>query len=195
MPTNGVYNRLDAEASVPGSTLNYFKLGAKHRQYWPLYGDLVASVNGEIGYGDSYDSTSGLPFYQNYFIGGPSSIRGYVSRSIGPRDSGVSSASPTPDTGNPLGGNLKLLTNFELFVPSPIYSDTMRLVAFVDVGSVFNSSKKVDFNELRGATGVGLSWMSPMGPLALSYAKTLKEDAYDETESFQFTLGTVFLIK
>ena len=184
MPTKGIVNNLNAQATVPGSTLGYFKAGAKHRQYWPLYGDLVASVNGEIGYGDSYGNTSELPFYENYFIGGPSSIRGYVSRSIGPRDA--------LDTGNPMGGNLKLLTNLEFFVPSPIYSDTMRLVAFVDGGSVFDTTSNIDWNELRGSAGVGLSWMSPMGPLQISYAQPLKEDALDQTETFQFTLGTVF---
>jgi outer membrane protein insertion porin family len=91
-----------------------------------------------------------------------------------------------------MGGNLKLLTNVEFFVPSPIYSDTMRLVAFFDGGSVFDTTSNIDWNELRGSAGVGLSWMSPMGPLQISYAQPLKEDALDQTETFQFTLGTVF---
>ncbi|MGA1690215.1 MAG: BamA/TamA family outer membrane protein, partial [Sedimenticolaceae bacterium] len=123
--------------------------------------------------------------YENYFIGGPSSIRGYAARSIGPREG-------TLTTDDPIGGNFKLLTNAEFYVPSPVYSDTMRLVAFADAGTVMDTTNDVDWNELRYSTGVGLAWMSPVGPLTLSYAKGLKEDSQDELESFQFTLGTVF---
>ena len=85
-----------------------------------------------------------------------------------------------------------MLTNAEFYVPSPVYSDTMRLVAFADAGTVMDTTNDIDWNELRYSTGVGLSWMSPVGPLTLSYAKGLKEDSQDELESFQFTLGTVF---
>jgi outer membrane protein insertion porin family len=185
MPTSGSVSRLSAEATVPGSTLGFYKAGAKHRRYFPMYGDLVFSLNGEVGYGDSYGSTSKLPFYENYYIGGPSSVRGYAARSIGPREG-------TATTDDPIGGNFKLLTNAEFYVPSPVYSDTMRLVAFADAGTVMDTTNDIDWNELRYSTGVGLSWMSPVGPLTLSYAKGLKEDSQDELESFQFTLGTVF---
>ena len=185
MPTSGSVSRLSAEATVPGSTLGFYKAGAKHRRYWPMYGDLVFSLNGEVGYGDSYGGTSKLPFYENYYIGGPSSVRGYAARSIGPREDATA-------TGDPIGGNFKLLTNAEFYVPSPVYSDTMRLVAFADAGTVMDTTNDVDWNELRYSTGVGLAWMSPVGPLTLSYAKGLKEDSQDELESFQFTLGTVF---
>ena len=181
MPTSGSVSRLSAESTIPGSSLEYFKASAKHRRYWSMYGDLVFSLNGEVGYGDSYGGTSKLPFYENYYVGGPSSIRGYAARSIGPRDS----------LNEILGGNFKLLTNAEFYVPSPVYADTMRLVAFADAGTVMDTNN-VDWNELRYSTGVGLSWMSPVGPLTLSYAKGLKEDSLDELESFQFTLGTVF---
>jgi len=181
MPTSGSVSRFSSEATIPGSTLGYFKASAKRRSYWPIYGDLVFSLNGEVGYGDSYGGTSKLPFYENYYVGGPSSIRGYAARSIGPRDS----------QNEILGGNFKLLTNAEFYVPSPVYDDTMRLVAFVDAGTVLDNNN-VDWNELRYSTGVGLAWMSPVGPLTLSYAKGLKEDSQDELESFQFTLGTVF---
>jgi outer membrane protein insertion porin family len=185
MPTSGSVSRLSAEATVPGSTLGFYKAGAKHRRYWPMYGDLVFSLNGEVGYGDSYGGTSKLPFYENYYIGGPSSVRGYAARSIGPREDATA-------IGDPIGGNFKLLTNAEFYVPSPVYSDTMRLVAFADAGTVMDTTNDVDWNELRYSTGVGLAWMSPVGPLTLSYAKGLKEDSQDELESFQFTLGTVF---
>jgi len=191
MPTSGSVTTFSAEATVPGSTLKYYKAAAKHRQYYPLYGDLVFSINGEAGYGNAYSEASELPFYENCYLGGPTSLRGYAARSVGPRDSGVANP-PVPDSGDPIGGNLKLLTNAELYVPSPVYSDAMRLVAFVDAGTVMETTNDVDWNELRHSTGVGLSWMSPIGPLALSYAKPLKQDALDETESFQFTLGTVF---
>lgn len=182
-PTSGSLQRLTAEATVPGSSLLYYKVGYKHRRYWPLIADLVFSLNAELGYGAAYGGTSELPFFENFFAGGPTSVRGYQSSSLGPRDS----------TGDPLGGNAEFTGNAEMIFPSPLFADSMRFIAFMDFGSVFDTeSASLDTNEIRYSTGLGLSWLSPVGALTLSFAKPLKKDAQDETEAFQFTLGTTF---
>lgn len=148
--------------------------------------DLIVSVNGEIGYGDSYGSTAKLPFFENYFGGGPGSVRGYAARSIGPRDS----------QSEALGGNAMYAGSLELLFPPPFMrkSDTVRLAAFFDFGSVVDTAANdlFDSSELRYSTGVGFSWLSPVGALTVSYAVPLKTDDQDEEESFQFSFGSTF---
>jgi outer membrane protein insertion porin family len=178
-PKSGTYQRLSAEATVPGSDLLYYKLAYKHRHYWPVFGDMVFSLNGEIGYGDAYGETSALPFYENFYGGGPKSLRGFKTFSVGPRDS----------QSDPIGGNTKLIANAELYFP-PVFSESMRLLAFFDAGSVFDED--YDRDELRYSTGLGLSWLSPVGALTMSLAQPFNDDLQDETEVFQFTFGTTF---
>jgi outer membrane protein insertion porin family len=185
-PNNGAIQSFYAEASVPGSDLTYWKLSYDHRRYWPLARDLVISVNGEIGYGDAYGDTSQLPLWENFYAGGPGSIRGYRARSVGPRDS----------QGDPIGGNAMYAGNLELLFPPPFdaASETVRIAGFFDFGSVINTKDTdiFDTSELRYSVGLGLSWLSPIGALTVSYAVPLKTDSQDEEEQFQFSFGSTF---
>ena len=183
-PKKGSLQRLSAELAIPGSDLEYYKVSYKHRRFWPLFRDLVFSLNGEVGYGAAYGGTSRLPLFKNFFAGGPTSVRGYQSLSLGPRDSASA----------PLGANLKVVGNAELYFPSPLYTDTMRFLAFADAGSVFDTEagNTFDAKEFRYSAGVGLAWLSPLGALTVSYAQPLKKDSQDEPEPFQFTFGTTF---
>ncbi|NNE34253.1 MAG: outer membrane protein assembly factor BamA [Rhodothermales bacterium] len=185
-PKTGAVQSLFGEATVPGSDLNYFKISYDHRRYWQLARDLVVSVNAEIGYGDSYGDTSKLPFFENFFGGGPGTVRGYAARSIGPRDS----------FGDALGGNAFYAGNLELLFPPPFLkgSDTVRIATFFDFGSVVDTSETdlFDPDELRYSVGIGASWLSPVGALTVSYAYPLKTDSQDEEEEFQFSFGQTF---
>ncbi len=181
-PTEGALQRLGMEVAVPGSDLQYYKLFYKYRHYWQLPKEWVFSLNGELGYGNAYGSTSQLPFFENFYAGGPKSVRGYESLSLGPRDS----------DSDPLGGNVKVLGNAELYLP-PIYSRAVRMLAFVDTGNVFDTETRgIKMDELRYSAGVGLSWLSPIGALTLSLANPINPTTRDKKESFQFTFGTTF---
>ena len=184
-PRNGAIQSLYAEASIPGSDLKYWKLSYDHRRYWELSEDVVISLRGRVGYGDAYGGTSRLPFFENFFGGGPGSIRGFEARSIGPRDS----------EGDPIGGNAMYAGNVELLFPPPFSkrSETVRLAAFVDFGSVVDTASDLfETDELRYSTGVGFSWLSPLGALTFSYAVPFRADGQDEEEQFQFSLGRTF---
>ncbi len=179
-PQRGSLQRLIGEVSVPGSDLTYFKASYKHRRYWSLAKHWVISLNGEAGYGNAYSETHKLPFFENFYLGGPQSVRGYQTFSIGPRDS----------ENDPIGGNVKILANAELFLP-PINDSPMRLLAFVDAGTILDGNQ-FDSDEMRYSTGVGLAWLSPVGALTLSLATPFNADEQDEKETFQFTFGTTF---
>jgi outer membrane protein insertion porin family len=115
-------------------------------------------------------------------------VRGYVSRSLGPTDVG----GPNPTL--TIGGVKKLLANTELLFPVPGMDDNkaMRLSAFVDGGMVYGPDEIARVRDMRFATGVAFNWLSPVGPISLSYAIPLNDRPGDRIEPVQFTLGQSF---
>ena len=111
-------------------------------------------------------------------------MRGFRTNTLGPRDS----------KNEPLGGNLKVAGTAELILPFPFTKDsrTFRITGFLDAGDVYGAGKSFDLGTLRYSTGVALVWLSPIGPLSMSYAAPLKTFEGDETRGFQFTVGTSF---
>jgi outer membrane protein insertion porin family len=182
--TRGGMQRLSAEATLPGSDLEYYKIEYSHRRFFPISESLTLALNGEVGYGDGYGDTNDLPFFKDYFAGGVKTIRGYKDYSLGPRD----------DNDDPLGGNLKLIGNVEVLFPEPfgLAPDTVRMGAFFDFGNVYDTNGSIDVGEFKYSAGVSLKWLSPMGPLGFVLAMPFNEDNEDDTENFQFTFGTAF---
>jgi len=184
---NGVLQKLSAEVSLPVLDINYYKLDYKQTWFKNVYKDFTFMLNGEVGYADSYGNKN-YPFFKNYFLGGVSSVRGYDNGSLGPK--GVDS------TGNDysLGGTKRLLGNAELFLPVPGLKDSkqFRLSAFVDGGNVWGSGSSYNLGDLRYSAGLGVSWLSPFGPLKLIYATPLNSKPTDTTQSIQFQFGSQF---
>ncbi|OGI59046.1 MAG: outer membrane protein assembly factor BamA [Candidatus Muproteobacteria bacterium RBG_19FT_COMBO_61_10] len=189
-PGRGTVHRVFGEIAVPGSDLEYYKLTYTAAHYRPISKNITFKIKTDLGYGDSYGSTTTeLPFYKNFFAGGSSSVRGYRSRTLGPKDLGG------PDPTLPVGGSSRVLGNMEVLFPVPGASEdnkTMRLSVFVDTGMVYGPGENVDLGELRYSTGLAFSWYSPVGPLSISFARPLNAETDDREESVQFTLGTPF---
>jgi len=84
--------------------------------------------------------------------------------------------------------------NAELLAPFPGAGNdrTLRLFAFTDVGRAFGENEKVVLSELRASVGLGLSWISPMGPLRFSYGIPVKHQVTDKMQKLQFQIGTSF---
>jgi outer membrane protein insertion porin family len=142
---------------------------------------LTFLAGGELGMAGGLGGKP-LPFFKNFFAGGPGSVRGYRPFSLGPQD----------DFGNTLGGNRKATGNLELLFPMPGAANdpTLRLSWFIDGGNVFAQS--FQFNALRYSTGLSFFWTSPFGPLRLSYAQPLNAQGTDHIQKLQFTFGTGF---
>ncbi|MDR1351198.1 MAG: outer membrane protein assembly factor BamA [Zoogloeaceae bacterium] len=183
-PTKGVYQRATAEIAIPGGDLQYWKLSYQYQHFFPLSKRFTLMLNGEVGIGDGYGSNKDMPFYKNFYVGGINSVRGYASSSLGPVDSVY------PD--ERLGGNRKIVGNVEVFWGFPGYDKTMRMGVFYDAGQAFGPGERIRTNELRTSAGLSLSWFSPIGPMKFSIATPLNDKPGDDTETFQFQLGSTF---
>lgn len=185
LPTEGTRHRVSIDVSVPGSDLEYFVTSYLGETYVPVLEaeDVSFKLKTRLGYGDGYGDSDGLPFLKNFFGGGIRTVRGYQFNSLGPID-----ASSNEQT----GGNVLVTGTAALQFPLPGVKETdqARLSLFSDVGQVYNDSVEID--DLRYSAGLALAWMTPIGPLSFTYASALNSESTDETEGFQFSIGSTF---
>ena len=183
-PNKGNRQRLSFEFTVPGSDLEFYKLTYENSFYIPLGETFTLSLGSEIGYGDQFGSTSDLPFFEKFRAGGFDSVRGYESNSLGPRDSFDDS----------FGGNFLSTVRTQILFPPPFLENKnrARLALFVDVGNVFEEFDDFDSSDLRGAYGLGLNWVTALGGISAALASPFNDEPGDDTETFQFNLGTSF---
>jgi outer membrane protein insertion porin family len=211
-PTDGGAERVSFLATPPvfgKDSVNFFKGSAKTQHYFPVAKDLTLMVMAEVAYGGSYSGTPGLPFWENYFAGGPQVMRGFYPSSLGPRtlpnELGVGG-------GLSLGGSSKIVSSIELLAPIPFLEDSknMRIGAFVDIGNVYCEAFQVAspkgiaegggtpcFAEAKGdflrySPGLLARWISPFGALGVSVAKPLNSVQGDRLQMFQFSFGQAF---
>jgi outer membrane protein insertion porin family len=183
VPNSGSYQRLFTEASSLGDS-KYVKAVGQYQLYVPLSKKFTFAVNTEVNWGKGL-SGQPYPVFKNVKGGGLGTVRGFESNTLGPIEAG---------TGLYLGGPKKLNLNAELYVPFPgAGADrTLRLYGFMDVGNVYGENDPYKLDELRSSVGIGVSWISPLGPLRLSYAKAIKKFDTDKLQKIQFQIGTTF---
>ena len=184
LPTQGGLSKIGAESSLPFGDLTFYKLNLRHQRFFPLPRQFIFAFDGELGYGDGYGDTDELPLIDNYYAGGPKSVRGFEANTLGPVDS----------RREPLGGSLKLAGQTELIMPVPFLEEIkqIRIAGFFDIGQVYGPSDSVDLGKLRYSVGLSGFWFSPLGPLSLSIAAPLNDEAGDKTQAIQFNIGTSF---
>ena len=149
-----------------------------------IYEDYILTLGADFGYGDAYGDTSELPFFENFYAGGPRSIRGYKENTIGPRD----------NTRRAIGGSTKIIGNAELILPVPFLEDfkQARISGFFDAGNVYGPDEDIEFDDIRYSSGLSAIWISPFGAISLSYAVPFATKSTDQEQNFQFTFGTSF---
>ena len=190
-PTAGTYNRIGAEVTLPGSDLEYYKVFHDFSKFWPINRALVIETRSEIGYGDSYGKTgnAGLPFFENFYAGGPGSLRGFEQNTLGP----VSSLDfGQSDFRQSLGGAFKAIGSVEAYFPSLFDSRGIRVSAFVDFGNVWRDAREFGSGDIRASAGIALQWQAPVGPISISWASPFRREESDRTENLQFTFGGQF---
>ncbi len=183
-PTRGSYHRANAELSLPGGNLRYYKANYLYQRYFPLSRTYTLAAYTDMGFGNGYGGRD-LPFYKNFFAGGIGSVRGFESSSIGPRDA---------VTEESLGGNRKVIGTLELLFPFPGsgLDKSLRLGWFFDAGQVWEKGQKLSFGDMRYSTGLSVAWTSPLGPLKFSFGQPFKKKPDDRIQRFQFQLGAGF---
>jgi outer membrane protein insertion porin family len=182
-PTLGRYQRANLELDLVGDS-KYYRAVYEHQWYKPLTSSITLALKGEFDYGHGIGSKP-YPVFKNFYAGGIGSVRGYYGSSLGAVD---------PTYNDALGGASRLIGNAELQMPFPGQGKdrSLRWFGFLDGGQVYREGEKMRLTELRFSAGLGISWISPVGPLKLSYAKPLNPKLGDRLERFQFQMGTGF---
>ncbi len=181
-PTAGRYQRVNLEWSIAGD-VRYLRTNVQFQQYWQLPLKMSLGVNAEIGIGKGLGGRP-FPIFKNFYAGGLGSVRVFEQGSLGVVD----------PTGAFIGGARRLNLNAELYFPVPGTGNdkSLRIFAFTDVGNVWRDGEKISGSSLRASAGFGLSWISPVGPLKLSWGNPIKSEPRDRIQKFQFQIGTAF---
>lgn len=181
-PTRGFLRRVNTEVTLPVAEQRFVRTTYQETHYIPIGRRFTLGLNGELTAGAGLDNQP-YPVFRNVFAGGIGSVRGFQTASIGPRD----------ENGIPIGGSKRLIGSAEFYFPLPgSFDRSFRLFTFLDVGNVFTPSQQLSFADMRASTGLGLSWVSPVGPLKFSFGRPLNSRPGDRTQTIQFTVGTGF---
>lgn len=213
----GNHTTLSGKFTILGSDSNFNKIELESREYFKLKGsrNLILFTRTYLGFGDSNNLNKKFPFYENYYSGGIGSVRGFRYDAIGPKD--IFYNKPNDfcigeqhykfcQSNTATGGNAIIITNLELMKTllfnDSDHSNIITASIFLDSTSVWNThwitsldsniSNFFDYSNpyaIRISTGVSLRWISPLGPLNISYAYPLQYNFGDEIEPLQFSIG------
>ncbi len=185
IPSRGYFLQANAEYGTPVGSTQYYKTDVQAQYYYSFARGFVLGLNFQAGYGNGLGGKP-YPIFKNYYAGGIGSVRGYEPSSLGPRDK---------TTNDPIGGSKMVVGNIEVTFPLPGtgYDRTLRVFTFLDGGNVWgDEGTSIGSNGLRYAYGVGLAWISPIGPLKLSLGFPVTKHEGDQYQKFQFQIGTAF---
>jgi outer membrane protein insertion porin family len=182
LASSGGFNTASVE--LAGGSLQYYRGTVGMQRFYALSRSITMALTGELGYVRGISGRP-VPFFKNFYAGGPGTVRGFKAFSLGPQDAAA----------NVLGGTRKITGGAEILFPVPgAQSDkSLRLTAFVDAGQVFGVDQKVNLGDIRYSAGVGLAWNGPFGPLKISLAQPLNEKkGLDRVERLQLNFGAAF---
>ncbi|MFY9512389.1 MAG: outer membrane protein assembly factor BamA [Rubrivivax sp.] len=181
-PTAGRYQRINIDWGLAGD-VRYLRTNVQYQQYWQLPARMSLGFNSELGYGIGLGGKP-YPVFKNFYGGGLGTVRVFEQGSLGVID----------PTGAYIGGSKRLNVNGELYFPVPGTGNdkSLRIFAFTDVGNVWRDGEKMSYDSMRVSAGLGMSWISPVGPLKLSWGVPVRVQPNDRIQRFQFQIGTAF---
>lgn len=182
VPTEGRYQRVNLEWGIAGD-VRYLRSNVQYQEYWNLPLKMSVGVNAEFGYGKGLGGKA-FPIFKNFYGGGLGTVRVFEQGSLGVVD----------PTGAYIGGAKRFNLNTELYFPVPGTGNdkSLRIFSFADAGNVWREGETMTWDSMRASAGIGLSWISPVGPLKLSYGRPLRVERNDRIQKFQFQIGTAF---
>ncbi|MFK7963731.1 MAG: outer membrane protein assembly factor BamA [Burkholderiaceae bacterium] len=183
-PTRGRLHEAALEGTLPVGELRYYKLTYNQQYFYPINKDYTLALNADLGYAESLGGRQFPPF-ENFYAGGIGSVRGFRSSSLGPGRDPVDNVA--------LGGQTRVVGSAELILPIAGTGNdrTFRWFVFLDGGNVFPAGQ-FDASDFRYSTGLGLTWISPIGPMKFSLGYPLNDKPEDREQRLQFQIGTGF---
>ena len=185
LPSDGYLIRFDQSVADFGADTRYLRNELLLSYYYPFFPDWVINLAARGGH--IHGLGEEVRLFDRFFLGG-STLRGFKFAGVGPRDT---------STGDALGGNLLYTGSAELRFPLGL-PEELRIFGrtFVDAGTLYDSDASgptvEDSDEIRMAAGIGLSWLSPLGPVSIDWAEPFIKNTEDETENFRINFGTRF---
>ena len=181
LPIRGSYLRWDAEyvGGFLGGDNSFIKLTANWSKYQNFYGSNIYAWNYRLGWVVGTGSDPYVPTTDRYYFGGGKSLRGYASNEVGPRT----------EEGERAGGRVIIQTNQE--IRRPLFWKLWGL-AFIDVGNNYEDFRYIKFDNILVSTGLGLQYISPVGPIRLDYGHKLIRDSYPAGGRFHFSILYAF---
>ena len=188
-PTEGWYLNpsLTLAGSILGGDQDFYKLEFEAKTHWLVLdfddqNQHTLNFRTKWGFVNPYGDSSKVAIFEKFFAGGLGSVRGFPNRSLSPKVNG-----------DEVGGQFISIANLEYSVP--INEQAIRGILFYDIGNAFDDLDDYAFSDLRMSVGVGLRLKIPaLGemPLSLDFAKPIRRQDTDETETFSFNFGNFF---
>ncbi len=190
VPSTGRVLRVNGEWSV-GGDLRYARATTQYQQFYPISKKTTAALNFELAAGASTNSNS-YPVFKNYYSGGLGSVRGFEQGSLTTAAQRAAAVGSTAALAT--GGSKKVTLNAEILSPLPGGGNdrTLRWYGFWDIGGIYGADEGLSLGDMRSSVGVGISWISPVGPLRLAFAKPIRQFDNDKIQTMQFQIGTSF---
>jgi outer membrane protein insertion porin family len=188
----GVLRSVSADLAVVPGDVEWWGLRLSELRYLPLPWGFTYGVNANVAMIAAYGATAAVPPDRKLYGGGADSVRGFRDSYLGP------SYAASNGLLLPTGGDLRVSVQNEFLIPNFLADDPTappksgRFGLFVDVGMVFDGIGDFRFGELRASAGLGATFLTPLGAMRFSLAYPLRSEDTDETETFQFTIGTLF---
>jgi outer membrane protein insertion porin family len=165
-----------------GGSVNYFRPTLEAVFYRPFGRKMALGLRGEVAYTRPFGETTDVPYYQRFFLGGETQIRGYKARTVSPVD---------PETSTAIGGNKYLLFNAEYYFD---LLGPLRFLLFFDAGQAYPEGQGFYWKTMSTSTGAELRFLMPVlnVPFRLIYAWNPNRDYFQPRTAFKFAVGTTF---
>jgi len=206
-PDSGYLASISGKVAIPGAELTYYKTSLQQKLYLPVSDEVSLMFAGDLSYGWGYGDTNRLPFFENYYLGGYHSLRGFRGNTVGPHD----------EKGDAVGGFRRVTAKAELFFPSPfteepsrtfkfgLFTDAGRLYARREVATLYNVDNDPEAEikpnvtdtvaedaRIRSSYGISAVWITPVGALSFTFSRPIKSYDGDDLEFFSFNIGAPF---
>ena len=164
-----------------GGEAQFTKVEGASSWWFPMVWDTVFHVKGAAGQAFANEDDK-LPVYEHFYLGGMNSIRGFESYSISPLDA---------ESGEKIGGDKMWYGTVSVIFP--LLKDMgMQGEVFTDFGNVYAVEDNWDFSDYKKTAGVGLLWLSPLGPLRLAWGFNLDRQEDEDSSNWDFSMGGTF---